>query len=69
MSGWVSWGHVSILDSTGQKLLLDKQDVAYCAYVYHQRKGRGKRVFDANGAPYKSKSDIVGLAGLITRWR
>ena len=35
---------VKVLARDGQKVLLDEQDVAYCAEVYKNNKGQGKRV-------------------------
>ncbi|HNT55579.1 MAG TPA: hypothetical protein PKG95_12745 [Anaerolineaceae bacterium] len=63
LSGWVNRGFITVIGTMGNKLSLDKQDVAYCAYVYHQRKGRGKRIFDRNGAPYIPKLERLSLAG------
>ena len=47
---------ITILERDGQKVLLDEQDVAYCAEVYEKHKGQGKRVFNSDGTPYKSKN-------------
>lgn len=37
----------------GQRVLLDEADVAYCAAVYHQNPGQGKRIFNSDGTPYR----------------
>ena len=47
---------IAILERDGQKVLLNEQDVAYCAEVYKQHKGQGKRVFNSDGTPYKPKN-------------
>ena len=43
---------IKILARDGQKVLLNEQDVAYCAEVYIQHKGQGKWIFNSDGTPY-----------------
>ena len=47
---------ITVLAREGQKVLLDEQDVAYCAETYHRNKGQGKWIFDENGVPYKLRT-------------
>lgn len=47
---------IKILGIDGNKVMLDEQDVAYCSLIYHQRKGQGKWLFNADGTPYKPKT-------------
>ncbi len=51
--GWVQKGYIGVIGSEGKKVLLNEQDVAYCADIYHLRKGQGKWLFDKDGLPYK----------------
>ena len=47
---------IEVLARDGQKVLLNEQDVAYCAEVYVQHKGQGKWIFNPDGTPYVPKS-------------
>jgi len=44
------------IDLGGERILYDEADVAYCSEVYSKSGGQGRRVFDKNGLPYKSKT-------------
>jgi len=59
LSRWVRAGYIEKLDSDGYKTYLNKQDVAYCASVYEDRKGPGKRVFNKDGTPYQTKAELA----------
>ncbi|WP_322793752.1 hypothetical protein [Bellilinea sp.] len=61
LRGWVTKGYIKVIGSEGKKVLLNEQDVAYCAEIYHQRKGQGKWLFDENGLPYKPKTGPLAL--------
>lgn len=55
-SRWVKAGHISVIKRIGRKVLLDEADVAYRAEIYKRMGGgRGRRIFDADGKPYKIK--------------
>ena len=57
---WYKKGYIAEIKravvSGGEKIFLDEQNVAYCAEIYHQRRGQGKWLFDDNGLPYKPKT-------------
>jgi len=55
LSRWKDKGLIKILGQESNKILLDEQDVAYCAYIYHQDGGQGKRIFADDGRPYINK--------------
>jgi len=57
ISKWVKAGYIRVIGHEGQKVLIDKADVAYCAEIYHGRGGRGKWLFNTDGTPYIPKSD------------
>ena len=56
ISRWVQRGFISRLGQDGRKVLIDEQDVAYCANIYEGRKGQGKWLFNPNGTPYLLKA-------------
>lgn len=57
ISGWVKRELIAIIGHEGkQKLLLDEADVAYCAATYIPNKGRGHRLFNPDGTPYRHKN-------------
>jgi hypothetical protein len=54
ISRWIKAGVIKQLGVDRNRLLLDEQDVAYCAYVYHQRNAkRGSWLFRPDGTPYE----------------
>ena len=55
LSRWVKAGFINKIGKEGNRILLDEQDVAYCAEIYHQRGGQGKRIFALDGTPYRTK--------------
>ncbi|WP_041455027.1 hypothetical protein [Anaerolinea thermophila] len=61
LRGWVAKGYIKVIGNEGKKVLLDEQDVAYCAEIYDQRRGQGKWLFDDNGLPYKPKTGPLAL--------
>ncbi|RMD61611.1 hypothetical protein D6833_08030 [Candidatus Parcubacteria bacterium] len=51
---WMREGLVRRLGTSGRRVLLDAQDVAYCAYIYkiYERHGtQGRRMFNKDGTP------------------
>lgn len=52
MSHWKTKGFLKVIGREGsQKILIDEQYAAYCAYVFHQSSGQGKWAFNKNGTP------------------
>jgi len=50
---WTQKGFIKVIDMEGKRALLDRQDVAYCAYIYHRdKKARGQWLFNDNGTPH-----------------
>jgi hypothetical protein len=43
---WVVRGYITRLGQDKNKTLLNEQDVAYCAEIYHQHGGQGKWLFN-----------------------
>jgi predicted DNA-binding transcriptional regulator AlpA len=43
------------VDLGGERILYDEADIAYCSEVYRKYGRKGRRVFDKNGLPYKTK--------------
>jgi hypothetical protein len=56
---WFQKGYIKSIGRDGQKVLLNEQDVAYCASVYKKNKGQGKRLFNKDGTPYRPKNDLT----------
>ncbi|MBT7071523.1 MAG: hypothetical protein HN855_06265 [Anaerolineae bacterium] len=56
LSRWVKAGYISRIGLEGNRVLLNEQDVAYCAEIYKKRGGQGKRIFAEDGTPYKPKT-------------
>jgi predicted site-specific integrase-resolvase len=58
---WARAGYIKIIHEEERLLEMDAADVAYCVYVYEQKKeaygGRvsGVRIFDEDGNPYQVK--------------
>lgn len=58
---WARSGYIRILKEKPRLLEMDEADVAYCAYVYENKrlenKGRiaGAKIFDDDGNPYQVK--------------
>ena len=59
ISRWVRLGYIKRLNDDGYRAYLDEQDVAYCAAIYNERKGQGKRIFNPDGTPYKTKAELA----------
>ena len=56
LSRWVKAGYISKLGHEGRKVLVDEADVAYRVEIYRRLGGgRGRRIFDAEGKPYRIK--------------
>ena len=53
---WVQAGYIALLGREGRKVLVDEADVAYRVEIYRRLGGgRGRRIFDAEGKPYRVK--------------
>jgi predicted site-specific integrase-resolvase len=59
ISGWVKKGIIRKLGVSGQKFLLNEQDVAYCSYIYKRVGKKGRILFYPDGTPYKTKAERV----------
>jgi hypothetical protein len=54
ISRWVKFGIIKQVGVDKNRILLDEQDVAYCAFIYHQHNGqRGRWLFRPDGTPYE----------------
>ena len=54
VSGWKKRGLLKQVGIEKNRVLVDEQDVAYCAYFYHKNehgKRQGQWLFDLNGVP------------------
>ncbi len=51
---WVKRGYIKQIGKEKNKILIDKQDVAFYVYVYRMYGGKGKKVFDQDGLPLKT---------------
>jgi hypothetical protein len=58
LSHWTKLGYIKRLGDDGYRVYLNEQDVAYCASVYKKRGGQGKRIFNKDGTPYKTKAEL-----------
>ena len=58
ISRWARLGYIARLDDDGYRVYLDEQDVAYCAAIYQERGGQGKRIFNPDGTPYQTKAEL-----------
>ncbi len=54
---WMNSGIIRKLGRQGQKVLLDRADVAYCAEIYHKKGAKGRKLFNSDGTPYKLKRE------------
>lgn len=56
---WISRGYIQIVDGDSYPMKIDEVDIAYCAYVYHDRRARGAHfgapLLDEEGRPYALK--------------
>jgi hypothetical protein len=63
ISRWIKSGVIKPMGVEKNRLLLDEQDVAYCAYVYHQRNAkRGSWLFRPDGTPYEYRDAMKEMA-------
>ena len=58
LTRWKQAGYIADISSDGYRVYLNEQDVGYCASVYSRRGGQGKRVFNQDGTPYKTKAEL-----------
>lgn len=54
---WASRKFIKTLKKEKNRVLLDEQDVAYCAEIYRTRSGQGKWIFNPDGTPYIPKTE------------
>ncbi len=59
LTRWSQAGYIERMANDGYRTYLNEQDVAYCAFVHEKRGGRGKRVFNKDGTPYKTKAELA----------
>jgi predicted site-specific integrase-resolvase len=52
ISLWTKKGLIKKIRDDGNRVLVDEQDVAYCALIYQKNKHRGRKVFQPDGTPY-----------------
>jgi hypothetical protein len=56
---WIPLGYIRVIDDDDYPMKLDEAEVAYCAYIYHQRKasqvGFGVPLLDEDGLAYELK--------------
>ena len=53
---WMKAGIITYLGKSGNKVLVDEADVAYCNEVYKRRGKQGRVLFNPDGTPYKPKT-------------
>lgn len=54
---WTKRGYIKVSGKDKNRVLLDEQDVAYCAEIYRTRSGQGKWIFNPDGTPYIPKTE------------
>jgi len=59
---WVVRGYITRLGQDKNKILLNEQDVAYCAEIYRSHRGRGNWLFNFDGTPYVPRSEKVHIS-------
>ncbi len=59
---WMETGVITQLGRKGQKVLIDKADVAYSAEIYHKKGIKGRKLFNQDGTPYKQKRSQQSLS-------
>lgn len=64
ISQWASAGYIKKLGMDGNRVLVDEADMAYCAEIYHQRKGQGKWLFNRDGTPYRPRTGTLVRANV-----
>lgn len=55
---WTEHGYIAKLDNA-YPVHIDEADVAYCAAMYKEIGGRGRRIFDKDGKPYVLKGSYM----------
>ncbi|MEJ5315336.1 MAG: hypothetical protein WHS45_13305 [Anaerolinea sp.] len=53
---WMKSGIIRYLGKSGNRVLVDEADVAYCNEIYRQRGRQGRILFNPDGTPYKPKT-------------
>lgn len=54
---WVARGYITRIGQDKNKIILNEQEVAYCAEIYHLYGGQGKWIFNSDGTPYVTRSE------------
>jgi hypothetical protein len=53
---WITQDYIAVINPNNYPIEIDEAEIAYCADVYHQRKGKsGVPLLDENGLPYQLK--------------
>ena len=53
---WINQDYITVINPDNYPVEIDEAEIAYCADVYHQRKGKsGVPLLDENGLPYQLK--------------
>jgi hypothetical protein len=60
VSRWLERALIKSIGKDKNRILLDEQDVAYCADIYNKRKGQGRWIFNPDGTPYTQKDQRSG---------
>jgi predicted site-specific integrase-resolvase len=58
---WMKAGIITCLGKSGNKVLMDEADVAYCNEIYKQRGKQGRILFNPDGTPYKPKTGSFAM--------
>ncbi len=58
---WMKAGIIACLGKSGNKVLVDEADVAYCSEIYRQRGRQGRILFNPDGTPYNPKNRPLGV--------
>ena len=51
ISRWARAGHIKIIGKSKNRVLLDEQDVAFCAHIHKQHGTAGRSTFTDTGTP------------------
>ncbi|WP_322509832.1 hypothetical protein [Anaerolinea sp.] len=58
---WVRAGYIKRLGISGNKVIIDEADVAYCSEIYKKRGRQGRILFNEDGTPYKPKASSYAV--------
>ena len=57
---WVQKGYIRKIRDDGNRVVVDEQDVAYCALIFQRNRRRGRKVFNPDGTPYVPRAKYTG---------